>query len=310
MSQNINKVNVQIPGTTYNLQLAEDRGRWVLSLLLRGDVENEVVIPVFSKNGIQKGANELLNNSRLVIDPYPLQNVCSKLFNEAESSLPTPAVGKEEKAPSADSHGVKQKLDYLETTLNNITEELKESIDNVTASLTALETERVSRLEAEIANGGGKGDEEMYANLVGRIDKIEESLAETKGDDRVPSILTAIEALETKVSQIEGAAVTGASPAVAVAAIGTTDNVSGLKDDIGRLSAAFDKITQRLTDLELKLNAISPPTAAPEGATPEVKAPEPTPPQTVRAPEPAPEPAPPTKVKPPHIDDKRKFAEE
>ena len=38
MSQNINKVNVQIPGTTYNLQLAEDRGRWVLSLLLRGNV--------------------------------------------------------------------------------------------------------------------------------------------------------------------------------------------------------------------------------------------------------------------------------
>ncbi|MHA1440948.1 MAG: hypothetical protein ACTSPK_03655 [Candidatus Heimdallarchaeota archaeon] len=297
MSQNINKVNVQIPGTTYNLQLAEDRGRWVLSLLLRGDVENEVVIPVFSKNGIQKGANELLKNSRLTIDPYPLQNVCSQLFNSAESSLPTPAVGaQEEVAVSEDMPGVKQKLDYLETTLNNVTEELKESIDGVTASLTALETERVSRLEAEIANGGGKSGEDMYANLVGRIDKIEESLAETKGDDRVPSILTAIDALETKVSQIEGAAVTGASPAVAVAAIGTSENVGSLKDDIGRLSVAFDRITQRLTDLELRLNAISPPAAAPEGAAPVVKTPEPTPT--------------PTKVEPPHIDDKPKLAEE
>ncbi|MHA1501430.1 MAG: hypothetical protein ACTSSB_06235 [Candidatus Heimdallarchaeota archaeon] len=194
MSQNINKVNVQIPGTTYNLQLAEDRGRWVLSLLLRGDVENEVVIPVFSKNGIQKGANELLKNSRLTIDPYPLQNVCAQLFNSAESSLPTPAVVQEEVFVSDDLPDIKQKLDYLETTLNNVTEELKESIDNVTASLTALETERVSRLEAEIANGRGKSDEVMLTNHVSRLDKIEESLAQTKGDDRVPSILTAIDA--------------------------------------------------------------------------------------------------------------------
>ncbi|MHA1124604.1 MAG: hypothetical protein ACTSO7_03200 [Candidatus Heimdallarchaeota archaeon] len=290
MSQNINKVNVQIPGTTYNLQLAEDRGRWVLSLLLRGDVENEVVIPVFSKNGIQKGANELLKNSRLTIDPYPLQNVCAQLFNSAESSLPTPAVVQEEVFVSDDLPDIKQKLDYLETTLNNVTEELKESIDNVTASLTALETERVSRLEAEIANGRGKSDEVMLTNHVSRLDKIEESLAQTKGDDRVPSILTAIDALEVKVSQIEGASVTGTVPGGAAG--GTPESAGGLKDDIGRLSVAFDRITQRLTDLEMRLNAISPPAAAPEGATPVVKAPEPAQPQK------------PTKIEPPHLDEK------
>lgn len=296
MSQNINKVNVQIPGTMYYLQLAEDRGRWVLSLLLRGDVENEVVIPVFSKNGIQKGANELLNNSRLTIDPYPLQNVCAQLFTSAESSLPTPAHVQEEEIVSEDLEAITQKLDYLETTLNNVTEELKESVDNVTASLTALETERVSRLEAEIANGGGKSTDDIYTDLVDRLDKIEESLAETKGDDRVPSVLTAIDALETKVSQLEGATVTGTIP-------GATENVGGLKDDIGRLSSAFDRITQRLTDLELRLNTIAPPAAAPEGA---VKAPEPV----IKAPEPTPEPAP-AKIEPPHIDeDKPDLAKE
>ena len=78
----------------------------------------------------------------------------------------------------------------------------------------------------------------------------------------------------------------------------------------GNIDLEIDDLDVKITDLELKLNAISPPTAAPEGATPEVKAPEPTPQQTIRAPEPAPESAPPTKVKPPHIDDKRKFAEE
>ncbi|MHA1501429.1 MAG: hypothetical protein ACTSSB_06230 [Candidatus Heimdallarchaeota archaeon] len=66
----------------------------------------------------------------------------------------------------------------------------------------------------------------------------------------------------------------------------------GLKDDIGRLSVAFDRITQRLTDLEMRLNAISPPAAAPEGATPVVKAPEPAQPQK------------PTKIEPPHLDEK------
>ena len=285
MSESINKVKVQIPGTMYYLQLAEDRGRWVLSLLLRNDVENEVIVPVFSKNGIQKGANELLNNSRLTIDPYPLQNVCNQLFSNAEQSLPqiTPTAHEEEVMASDDLDEMKQKLDLLETTLNNVSEELKESIDNVTASLTALETERVSRLEAEIANNENKGDEEMYTSLVERLDNIEESLAEAKGDDRVPSILTAIEALESKVSQLEGATVTGTAPAAQPAVSG---DVGGLKDDIGRLSLAFDKITQRLTNLEMRVNAISPP-AAPEGA--------PTAPTA---------PTEPSKIEPPHIDDK------
>ncbi len=282
MSQSINKVKVQIPGTMYYLQIAEDRGRWVLSLLLRGAVENEVIVSVFSKNGIQKGANELLNNSRLTIDPYPLQNVCNQLFNSAESSLPTPTAVQEEVIDSDEIAEIKQKLDYLETTLENVTEELKESVNNVTASLTALETDRVSRLEAEIANGGFKGSEGIYTSLIDRLDKIEESLAETKGDDRVPSLLTAIDALEIKVSQLEGATVTGS---ITEPMSTGTENVGGLKDDIGRLSLAFDSITQRLTKLEMKLNTISPPTTAPEGA--------------ITTPEPAP-----AKIKPPHIDDK------
>jgi tetrahydromethanopterin S-methyltransferase subunit G len=280
MSQSINKVKVQIPGTMYYLQIAEDRGRWVLSLLLRGAVENEVIVSVFSKNGIQKGANELLNNSRLTIDPYPLQNVCNQLFNSAESSLPTPTAVQEEVIDSDEIAEIKQKLDYLETTLENVTEELKESVNNVTASLTALETDRVSRLEAEIANGGFKGSEGIYTSLIDRLDKIEESLAETKGDDRVPSLLTAIDALEIKVSQLEGATVTGS---ITEPMSTGTENVGGLKDDIGRLSLAFDSITQRLTKLEMKLNTISPPTT--EGA--------------ITTPEPAP-----AKIKPPHIDDK------
>ena len=270
MSQSINKVMVQIPGTMYYLQIAEDRGRWVLSLLLRGAVENEVIVSVFSKNGIQKGANELLNNSRLTIDPYPLQNVCNQLFNSAESSLPTPTAVQEEVIDSDEIAEIKQKLDFLETTLENVTEELKESINNVTASLTALETDRVSRLEAEIANGGSKGSEEIYTSLIDRLDKIEESLAETKGDDRVPSLITAIEALETKVSQLEGATVTGT---ITEPMSTGTENVGGLKDDIGRLSLAFDNITQRLIKLEMKLNTISPPATAPEGAPAKIEPP-------------------------------------
>ncbi|NHK32238.1 MAG: hypothetical protein FK730_12855 [Asgard group archaeon] len=249
MAHNIDHVKMQIPGTMYYLQLTADRGRWVLALLLRNDVENEAVVPVFSKSGIVKAANELLNNSRLVIDKYPLKNVCDQLYDEAERSLPTTqAPPPEEVIDTTELVEMKLKIDLLENTIDNITEELKESLNEFSDRLDSLENERVARLEAELSSNEAKGDEELISSVASRLDKIEESIAETKGDDRVPSILTAIEALEAKLSQLEGKSVTSDSSFEPVG-----QDVSGLKADIGRLAQAFDLISQRLTEVEKKL---------------------------------------------------------
>lgn len=268
MSQSIDKVKIQIPGTMYYLQLAEDRGRWVLSLLLRGDVENEVIVPVFSKNGINKAANELLNNSRLVIDKYPLRNVCDQLFAQAETNLPTAAAQPvEDVIDSLEIDEIKQKIDLIENTIENMVEEMKESVEDVNNSLKSLETERVARLETEFAKNETKGDAEMYTSLIDRLDKIEESVAKTPLDDRVPSLLTAVDALETKISQLEGSTFTGSNPA-SIGEVQETgaEPVGNLKEELGRLSKAFDFINQRLTTIELKIKSIVP-DAPVEGAT-------------------------------------------
>ncbi len=268
MSQSIDKVKIQIPGTMYYLQLAEDRGRWVLSLLLRGDVENEVIVPVFSKNGINKAANELLNNSRLVIDKYPLRNVCDQLFAQAETNLPTSAPQPvEDLVDSSELEEIKQKIDLIENTIENMVEEMKESVEDVNNSLKSLETERVARLETEFAKNETKGDAEMYTSLIDRLDKIEESVAQTPHDDRVPSLLTAVDALETKINQLEGTTITGSNPAsIDVVQETGVESAGSLKDELGRLTKAFDLINQRLTTIEIKIKTMEP--AAPvEGAT-------------------------------------------
>jgi len=245
MSQNIDKVKVQIPGTMYYLQLTADRGRWLLALLLRNDIENEVIVPVFSKNGILKVATELLNNTRIQLDKYPLMNVCDQLFNEAERSLPVSQAPPIEEVTSTELEDIKQKLDLLETTVNNINEELKESITNIVERLDALENERVARLEAEISSTKEKGQEEIISNLASRVDKIEESFIQTKGDERVPSILTAIEALESKITQLEGKTIaSGESGDVA----GNTLN--DLQDELGKINETINSILQRLAKLE------------------------------------------------------------
>ena len=259
MSQpNIDKVDVQIPGTMYHLQLTADRGRWILALLLRGDVENEVTVPVFSKSGIVKAANELLNNSRLVIDKYPLKNVCDQLFAEAERSLPITIPAPEDVVDSVDLEEMKQKIDLLENTLENVSEELKEMINGITERLDALENDRVARLEGELSKQGDKRDEEMFTSLASRLDILEESQVAASGDDRVPSILTAIEAIESKVSQLEGKAVTSGDGTLGVPVAPAADT-SGYRDDLGRLSRALDLISQRLTNLENQLKP-KPPT--------------------------------------------------
>ncbi len=253
MSQpNIDKVDVQIPGTMYHLQLTADRGRWILALLLRGDVENEVTVPVFSKSGIVKAANELLNNSRLVIDKYPLKNVCDQLFAEAERSLPITTPDPEEIMDTIELEEMKQKIDLLENTLENVSEELKEMINGITERLDALENDRVARLEAELSKQGDKRGEEMFTSLASRLDTLEESHVATSGDDRVPSILTAIEAIESKVSQLEGRAVTTGGGSLEVP-IAPTADISGYREDLRRLSRALDLISQRLTSLENQL---------------------------------------------------------
>lgn len=249
MAQSIDHVKMQIPGTMYYLQLTADRGRWVLALLLRNDVENEVVVPVFSKTGIVKAANELLNNSRLVIDKYPLKNVCDQLYSEAERSLPTThAPPPEEVLDTTDLEELKQKIDLLENTLENLSEELKESLSDFSDRLDSLENERVARLEAELSNNEARGNEELISNVISRLDQIEESIAETKGDERVPSILIAIEAIESKLSQLEGKTVTSEGTIET-----TIPDVGNLKSDIGRLAHAFDLISQRLTELEKRI---------------------------------------------------------
>ncbi|MBK5112426.1 MAG: hypothetical protein KGD59_06915 [Candidatus Heimdallarchaeota archaeon] len=253
MSQaNIDKVEVQIPGTMYRLQLTADRGRWILALLLRGDVENEVIVPVFSKNGIVKAANELLNNSRLVIDKYPLKNVCDQLFAEAERSLPISTPPPEEIMDSEELDEIKQKIDLIETTLENVSEELKEMINGITAQLDSLENDRIVRLESDLYKAGDKTDEEMFTSLASRLDVLEESQVGTSRDDRVPSILVAIEALESKVSQLEGRAVTTEGGSIGEP-IAPAADVGSYRDDLGRLSRALDLISQRLTNLENQL---------------------------------------------------------
>ncbi|HUT81613.1 MAG TPA: hypothetical protein VMZ29_10475 [Candidatus Bathyarchaeia archaeon] len=262
MPHSINNVNVQIPGTMYYLQLTADRGRWILALLLRGDVENEIIVPVFSKNGIIKAANELLNNSRLVIDKYPLKNVCDQLFAEAERSLPVSQapLQPEEQIETEEFSDLKQKIDLIENTLENVNEELKESINLISDRLDALENDRVSRLEADINKNETKSNEDLMSDIIGRLDRIEEHQAQIKGDERVPSILTAIEAFESKLKQLEGRTVTSVSEPVT-----SGGDMGGLKDDIGRLSHAFDLINQRLTALESRFKPVEAP-AIIEGA--------------------------------------------
>jgi len=242
MSQNIDKVKVQIPGTMYYLQLTADRGRWLLALLLRNDIENELIVPVFSKNGILKVATELLNNTRIQLDKYPLMNVCDQLFNEAERSLPVSQAPPVEEVTTTELEDMKQKIDLLETTLNNVNEELKESITSIIERLDALENERVARIEAEISSNKEKGQEEILSNIASRMDKIEESIVQSKGDERVPSILTAIEALESKVTQLEGKTITTS---------GTSDSgLDELKAELGRINATVESLLQRIAKLE------------------------------------------------------------
>lgn len=265
MSKSIDKVKVQIPGTMYYLQLAEDRGRWVLSLLLRGDVESEVIVPVFSKNGIMKSANELLNNSRLKIEQYPLRNVCDQLYAAAETSLPVQQVQPAEEIIDSDELAeIKQKLDLLENTLENTGEEFKESIQDLSERLSSLENERVARLEAELSKDSAKSDEEMFTKIADRLDHVEEAIAATKGDDRVPSILTAIDAIESKISQLEGLNITREEGTEAPSE-GASIDIGNIKNELGRLSKAFDLINQRLTDIESKLRTIAPSAPTVEG---------------------------------------------
>jgi hypothetical protein len=84
------------------------------------------------------------------------------------------------------------------------------------------------------------------------LDVLEESQVAASGDDRVPSILTAIEALESKISQLEGKAVTNQGQDLGEPVAPAAD-VSGYKEDLGRLSRALDSISQRLTNLENQL---------------------------------------------------------
>ncbi|NHJ49191.1 MAG: hypothetical protein FK733_15490 [Asgard group archaeon] len=259
MSENIDHVKIQIPGTMYYLKLTADRGRWILSLLLRNDVENEVVVPVFSKSGIVKAANELLNNSRLVIDKYPLKNVCDQLFDEAERSLPTSMTPTEDVMDAGEMEEISLKLDLLDNTLKNLDEELKESLKDIVDRLDSLENDRVARLEAELSNSVAKADEEIISNVSSRLDKIEESIAETKGDDRVPSLLTAVEALESKLLMLEGKTVV--SEGVVEAPVG--NDIVSLKNDIARLAQALDIINQRLTVLENQMKKPAPIEGAP-----------------------------------------------
>jgi hypothetical protein len=254
MSKSIDKVKVQIPGTMYHLQLAEDRGRWILGLLLKGVVEKEVIVPVLSKNGIVKAANEILNDSRLVIDKYPLRIVCDKLYSAAETSLPTSqTLPEEEIIDTTEIDGLKQKIDLLENTLENTTEELKHTLDDFVERLDSLENDRVARLESEITKDDDKNEEEILTNLSDRISNLEESIVESKGDERIPSILSALDAIESKIKEIEGKQVVheaAAAPAPATEGVGS---IGGLKEELARITQAFDKINQRLTDIESKL---------------------------------------------------------
>ena len=151
-----------------------------------------------------------------------------------------------------------------------MTEELKENIDSITESLKSLENERVARLEAEIAKDEHKGSEEMFSNVLDRINKIEEDLAGSKGDDRVPSILTAIEALESKISQLEAGQFTNSGEESASEA--EVEGIGTVKDDLNKFSMMFDKINIRLTEIEKRLNAISPP-ATVEGKSDSIEPP-------------------------------------
>lgn len=280
MSKNIDKVKVQIPGTMYYLQLAEDRGRWILSLELRGDIESEVTVPVFSKNGINKAANEILNNSRLVIDKYPLRNVCDQLYAQAESSLPThplPAQVEEHHKEDEEMDEFKQKIDLLENTIDNVEEELKENLETLNERITALENERVSRLETELDKDEPKNFQNMFTQIFDRLDKIEETIAQTKGDSRVPSLITAIEALESKIKHIEGNAITNGS-----AQMQSDDfiDIESLKVDIGKLSRAFDSVNHRLTEIENKIRTLIPSQPPVEGVPPTAPVTQTTPPTT------------------------------
>ncbi len=119
----------------------------------------------------------------------------------------------------------------------------------ISERIKALENDRVSRLESEVNNREVKGQEEIIQSLSDRVEKIEELSAKTTTDERVPSILTAIEALESKVAQIEGKTVTEESTETGLI------DYSSYKAELGRLAKAFDLINQRLTALELKLKS-------------------------------------------------------
>lgn len=260
MSKNIDTVKVQIPGTTYYLELADDRGRWVLSLKLRTEVEKSVVVPVLSKNGVDKAAKEVLNDSRLELDKYPLGKVCDQLYEAARANFPevqAPAK-KPEAIASPEFDEIKQKVDLIETTLENVVEELKENIENITESLTALETDRVARLEKELTQRAEDKDlEDRFENLQNRLNKLEESIASSVGDERVPSILTAIEALESKVSQLEGTALTqeGEEGEKEEKEVGKTE-LTTIKEEIANISKTFDMVNERLTNIEDRLEKI------------------------------------------------------
>ena len=246
----IDKVKVQIPGTMYYLELAEDKGRWVLSLLLRNDVERKTVVPVLSKNGINKAAREVLNDSRLEVEKYPLGKVCDQLFEAAGASLPVISAAVEAELPTNEEMDeLKQKIDLIETNLENTMEELKENIVSVTESLSALETERVARLETELQKRAeDKSEEEMLDRLQERINQLEESIASSQGDERVPSILTAIEAIESKIGQLEGNVATQQP---------SESETSTMRMELARVAKTFDVINERLTKLENRLNALS-----------------------------------------------------
>ncbi|MBD3192669.1 MAG: hypothetical protein GF308_18655 [Candidatus Heimdallarchaeota archaeon] len=259
MSKNIDTVKVQIPGTMYYLELADDRGRWVLSLKLRSEVEKSVVVPVLSKNGVDKATKEVLNDSRLELDKYPLGKVCDQLYEAARANFPEVQTSdkKPEAIASPEFDEIKQKVDIIETTLENVVEELKENIENITESLTALETDRVARLENELTKRAEEKDfEERFESLLNRLNKLEEAIASSDGDERVPSILTAIEALESKISQLEGTALTREEKEEGEEKESGDTDLPTIKGEVAKISKAFDMINERLTNLENRLNKL------------------------------------------------------
>jgi chromosome segregation ATPase len=254
ISKSINKVKVQIPGTTYYLQLAEDRGRWILSLLLRNDVEKEIVVPVFSKNGLNKAANEILTDTRLVIDKFALHNVCEKLYNSAETNLPTSQAEQqiEEEVEPSKFDKIENKIEELESSINSITdeystsiEEFKENINDFKSSIKELEIERIARLENEFEKSQDTSTEERLNDLSKRVNDLEETVIQSNRDELVDGLVSSLEAVEAKLKQIEGSMLVKSD----------IDN-QGDETDLSILTQSLDSIKNKLSQFENKLSSL------------------------------------------------------